>query len=182
MGPSRIIGHGVFRALHESDPGPEPEAGSDRAHGQSLCAQEQMGEGAHRGEGLPTVAPSFLLAGHEPHRGGLLQGEEPHQEGEGEDARSAICGHLWRARSGQRAGRTWLLRGLRLRDVLGPLIMKTALVRLPRPLVTVSPHTSFKIIVRYVKLFPAFPIAPAVYLKRSVINANWSLPTRCSTP
>jgi hypothetical protein len=37
-----------------------------------------MGEGAHRGEGLPTVAASFLLAGHEPHRGGLLQGEEPH--------------------------------------------------------------------------------------------------------
>src|SRR5215213_8889732 len=74
-----------------------------------------------------TMAPSFLLAGHEPHRGGLLQGEESHQEGEGEDARSAICGHRRSARSGQRAGRTWLLRSLRLRDVLGPLIMKTAL-------------------------------------------------------
>ena len=49
------------------------------------------------------------------------------RKGEGEDARSAICGHRRSARSGQRGGRTWLLRGLRLRDVLGPLIMKTAL-------------------------------------------------------
>ena len=42
----------------------------------------------------------------------------------GEDARSAICGHRPSARSGRRGGRPGLLRGLRLRDVLGPLIMK----------------------------------------------------------
>src|SRR4051812_30978481 len=76
---------------------------------------------------MPAVAAPCLLARSQPHRRSLLQGEEPHQEGEGEDAGSAIRGHRSGAGGDQQGGCPWLLRGLRLRGVSGPLIMKIAL-------------------------------------------------------
>src|SRR5215217_4362284 len=83
---------------------------------------------------MPAVAAPFLLSGLQPHRGGLLQGQEPHQEGEGEDPPSAVRGHRGGSRSGQRGGRPKLLQGLRLRDALGPTFMKTALGNTPAEL------------------------------------------------
>src|SRR5215211_5351428 len=113
--------------LYMRDLGPAPSARSDRAYGQPIGAQERVGQGPHRGEGMPAVAASQLLSGDEPHRGSLFQGEEPHQEGESENARSTLRGHRTSARSGQRGGSPWLLRGLRLQDAPGPLFMITAL-------------------------------------------------------
>src|SRR5215212_3719160 len=76
---------------------------------------------------MPAVAAPCLLARSQPHRRSLLQGEEPHQEGEGEDAGSAIRGYRWGAGGDQQGGRPRFLRGLRLRRISGPLIMKIAL-------------------------------------------------------
>jgi hypothetical protein len=61
------------------------------------------------------------------HRRSLLQGEEPHQEGEGENPPSTLRSHRGSASSGQRGGRPGLFRGLRLQDTSGPLILKIAL-------------------------------------------------------
>ena len=44
----------------------------------NLSVHRSLGEGSHRREGMPAVAPAQLFAGDEPHRGGFLQGEEPH--------------------------------------------------------------------------------------------------------
>ena len=107
---------------------PRLRPAQNRAYGQPLGAQEErVGQGPHRAEGMPVVATSLLLTGHEPHRGGLFQGKEPHKEGESEDARSTLRGHRRSARSGQPRGRSRLLRGLRLQEAPGPLFMKTAL-------------------------------------------------------
>src|SRR5215211_1563058 len=83
---------------------------------------------------MPAVAAPCLLARSQPHRRSLLQGEEPHQEGEGEDAGSAIRSYRWGAGGDQQGGRPRFLRGLRLRRISGPLIMKSALNAIVRGL------------------------------------------------
>jgi hypothetical protein len=109
----------IMHAAHE-------EAAEDSAHG-NVAPRDASGRAT--GPRPPRWHLTGCAFSWKPHRRGLLQGEEPHQEGEGKDARSAICGHRSGARGDQRGGRPWLLRGLRLRRVSGPLIMKTAVGR-----------------------------------------------------
>jgi len=60
------IGYRLLRHLHEGDPGPYPQGWSDSPYGQPLRAQEQVGQGADRAEGLPAVVVASLLAGLQP--------------------------------------------------------------------------------------------------------------------
>ena len=66
---------GGLRSIRRAGARPESPVRAGGGHGQPICPQGRAGARADRGCGVQAALPAALLARHEPHRSGLLEGE-----------------------------------------------------------------------------------------------------------
>src|SRR5215212_9925724 len=118
---------GGLRGLRRAGAGSEPLAGTGGGHGQPLRPQGRKGAGARRGGGMRAALPAALLPGHEPYRGGLLEGEGDLAKSSSPNPRNADRSHETGAGVGGRFGRPRLLRTPRVPRCYGSTVLTDAL-------------------------------------------------------
>src|SRR5215211_8164385 len=118
---------GGLRGLRRAGAGSEPLARSGDHHGQSLRPQGGKGTRARRGGGMRAALPAALLPGHEPYRGGLLEGEGDLAKSSSPNPRNADRSHETGAGVGGRFGRPRLLRTPRVPRCYGSTVLTDAL-------------------------------------------------------
>src|SRR5918993_213867 len=102
---ARKLLEGGLRGLRREGPRARPARGTDSGDGQARGAPAQEDRGAHRGQGLRTLVPAFLLPGLQSHRRGLRQDHAPAARGRGQEQGDTPRSDRRRALSGKRGGR-----------------------------------------------------------------------------
>src|SRR5215218_8370582 len=126
-GGGRQHDHRGLRGLRRAGAGTGLEARADRGDGQPGRPQGRAGARTRGGERLRAFVLAALLSGPQPHRGGVLEGQDLPAARRGSNTRGAGGGYGASARRGDAPGRTRLLQTLRLRPS-GSISMTDAVV------------------------------------------------------